>query len=387
MDCVISACSVIPCSVPFSMKPLVITEEDGTETHWVIEDGFSRIINFEDEEEDSPEEFARTITYENDEIVEGEEDPMSQYVISIISALVESITRVCGRPIHEIRLTFGVDEETENIWLYRNSTLVLSKKCFEDALLQTKDASKLNNILVVEISKQVPEGICYTNSESCGPAHNIQKLIDIIYFRCNKEFPSLNKKKLLSFIRHRIKQIDPSLLDKSVSCCLPCYLRTEKAKKQFSDQPQPQNNTRKLSSAIDVAKSRETQIYQSINLNTLGNRPMHKYPSNNLINSPYSSPVKEMYKVPPQYSYSQHDEEHFVTAKSRASYNPSYNPPPSYLKTRKQIRRKDRLCPWEHYELPEHEPLPPTYSQKLAPKCYQSQLERLKMTRKTAVRK
>ncbi|EAX92458.1 hypothetical protein TVAG_331340 [Trichomonas vaginalis G3] len=350
------------------MRPLCITEEDGSETYWLIENGTSKSVDLENEEEDFPEEYGREITYEDSRIVKGQDDPMSKYVISIINTLVESITRVIGRPIQKINLVFGINDYNQ-IWLNRNSILEFSDKCFENAILQSKDASRLNNIFVVEVSKQVPNGKCFLSTQNCSHPQNHLKLLEILYYKSIQAFPSLNKKKLFNFLIRRIEEIDQTLIDKDVTCCLPCYLRIHSAIKLLNNDLVKRVSTKRLSPINDLLK------YQAIHSNQFSSTQVSHFPFlvqkelNNPINSPYSSPVHEIHKL----ASSQTSE---YAGKLKLAVLQTYQPSKQKYPTKRQINHKDRIKKWDIYELPEYSPLPPTFSQKLAPKVYQNKLEK-----------
>ena len=372
-ELIIKTCYAIPCGIPFNMKPVRMNVKN-KETVWIIEDGTSKQIEeYNEEEEDSDENFETKVVYNNHEIeCNSEEDegtPFDEQIISVSEQIRDSCQRITGKYVQNLVFTFGIDSNESKLYLLRNAVLEMSSDCYEENLFGDKEkAEEFNDFLIDQICSSPPKDKCVTNGKKCRDPIYKTKLIDVILFKSVKKYPKINKKLLYKYIKAKMMKISPEVVQQRVKCCLPCLLKYSSIHKEYQ-------SAKETTGKDFIRASKEFEAFMPREVSERGKRSvgttksMHRPYSYslNLKHSPYRSapiplvPVAERTPLTPIRK--------LRDAKNEESKRLSEGG--VRLPTSRHIPR-DKLFFHESVEIPPPKKLPKTYSERLAPKAYKS---------------
>ena len=365
---ILTACKTEKCTVPFESLPYEFERIDKTKAILQIIEGQTVELKEKksNEEEEEKIEFDRTLKITNKHDVSGDEnDPKRNDLLEISSFLLQVIKKVFGSATISLDCEFGIQKETEKIYILENSSAESLKDAFTSSLFSDipNGEQEFQNFMQCATSPDFFEPPCKN------PVHKVRK-IDIIYYRAHMKFPSVNEYRLYKVIKLRLKDMSPQLLNETINVCLKCSLNYSGARHE--------NRGSKLSNK--QFRENDPHVFEALTPYEMEQRrtqsvgytqDMHKAYcfTVNLRESPYHEapwsiavPPKERPKLKKQKELKKSNEKWV----KRLTDGEQIGPHPVRIPSEMPVHV-------EEVEIPEEAPLPPTYSERLAPKAYTNQ--------------
>ena len=367
---ILIACQTSKCETPFFTLPFKFERVDKTSTILKIEEGQTITVKETqkngEEEDDEKVEFDRTIKVTNKRDISCDEnDEKRNNILEIADYLLRALKAMFGTATISINCEFGIQKETNNIYLLESSSAESLKDGFVSSLLEDvpNGESEFQNFMQCAISPEFFEPPCKK------PIHKARK-IDVIYYRAHMKFPTVNEYRLYKVIKHRLEEMAPQLLNETVNVCLKCSLnytgaRRETKGSKLTNSMFRENDPHTFEALTPLEMERRRTIPTGYT------QDMHKAYcfTVNLRESPYHEkplsiqmPPKERTKPTVKREIVPSNEDWVLRLTGEKQE------PAKVVDIPQEINKKV-----EEPVYYEEKPLPPTYSQKLAPKAYTNQ--------------
>ena len=165
-----------------------------------------------------PETFTKEARYENDRLDGNDIDRYRAQMVMIARHILEAVGSVFSSTPFDVVLEFGVEEDSNRIWLLRSSSC---------AVMVDPVEFEFQEFFLKEIAKPLGRKRCQIGKRDCGNPSFVVPQSSVLLYRTSRRFTQFNKTTLRKMIRAR--QMDPepmcyvcvrciSLLQADVAC-------------------------------------------------------------------------------------------------------------------------------------------------------------------------